>query len=369
MTFAAPVDLSSLRVQDWLADRARALRRGVKPHAALHGVAVATCATALAQSALLGNTLWLGTAAVAATTLLLGLAIVIGAWLMADLAGLWRRGSSESPTLRLGRTLFADILTPGRVANGGHVFIATSIFAVGFASIKSNIPLVNPFGWDGALMRLDRAIHFGMLPQDILRPLLASPPVILGLNLIYNAWSLMMLGFVLWQGFREQDTTLRQRFLLAYLLTWVLGTCLIGTLLSSAGPCFYGRVVTGPDPYREVMSRLREINDYFPLWALSTQDMLWRNYVESRGTISGISAMPSMHVGTSVIFFLCAAASRLRWLTWATGFFVVAVLIGAIVLGWHYSVDCYAGALVALACWWLAGRWVARQDAVSSRPS
>ena len=44
------------------------------------------------------------------------------------------------------------------------------------------------------------------------------------------------------------------------------------------------------------------------------------------------------------------------------------VLLGSVLLAWHYAVDGYAGAMIALACWWLAGLWVKRSP-LSSRPS
>jgi membrane-associated phospholipid phosphatase len=96
--------------------------------------------------------------------------------------------------------------------------------------------------------------------------------------------------------------------------------------------------------------------------------MLWESYETSEGMISGISAMPSMHVATAVLFFLCARGAGIAWLSWATGIFAVMIQIGSVLLAWHYAVDGYAGALLALGCWWLAGWWVKR-GWLSSRPS
>ena len=111
------------------------------------------------------------------------------------------------------------------------------------------------------------------------------------------------------------------------------------------------------------MSYLAGVNAIYPIWAVGTQDMLWESYVSSQGTISGISAMPSMHVGTSVIFFLCARASGIRWLTWFTGIFAVMVMLGSVLLAWHYAVDGYFAWGLTLVLWWAAGRMARRWEA------
>lgn len=356
-------------VLPWLRARGWAILTGFRSHAAIYAIALGTYAAAMIQNHMLGEKVSLGLPGIAGALVFMVASCVVSIWLFADLVRLWRAGHSGSPTWALADTLFNKILTPGRIANAFHAFMATGFFAIGFTVMKSNIPRVNPFSWDQTFMAMDRALHFGMLPHELLAPLFQHPLVTLVVNFIYNAWFLLLTGFYLWQGFRDRDTPLRQRFFIAYFMCWAIGTNLLGTILSSAGPCFYGRVVPGPDPYAGLMAYLGQVNATYPVWALNAQEMLWESYVTSKGAVSGISAMPSMHVGTAVIFFLCARASGQRWVTWLTGLFLVMIPIGSVVLGWHYAVDAYAGALIALACWWLAGWWVKRDPFVSSRPS
>jgi membrane-associated phospholipid phosphatase len=40
--------------------------------------------------------------------------------------------------------------------------------------------------------------------------------------------------------------------------------------------------------------------------------------------------------------------------------FAAIIAVGSVLLAWHYAVDGYAGAAIALACWWLAGRLARR---------
>lgn len=69
----------------------------------------------------------------------------------------------------------------------------------------------------------------------------------------------------------------------------------------------------------------------------------------------GISAMPSLHVATAVLFAL--TAWRIHWvlgvLFW---FYALVIQMGSVHLGWHYAVDGYVGATVALVIWWGVAR-------------
>jgi len=57
----------------------------------------------------------------------------------------------------------------------------------------------------------------------------------------------------------------------------------------------------------------------------------------------------------------------------AAGVFAVLILLGSVMLGWHYAIDGYAGALGVLALWWFSGhivRWlgqIGRRDMASVR--
>ena len=96
----------------------------------------------------------------------------------------------------------------------------------------------------------------------------------------------------------------------------------------------------------------------YPIWSLGIMDALWKAYETGDGVVNGISAMPSMHVGTSVLFALLGFASGKRWVGWLLAGFAALIMIGSVHLGWHYAIDGYAGALVAVFGWWAAGKLV-----------
>jgi membrane-associated phospholipid phosphatase len=99
------------------------------------------------------------------------------------------------------------------------------------------------------------------------------------------------------------------------------------------------------------------------VWALRIQEVLWQTYVNGSGSIGGISAMPSLHVASSVLLALYGfRVSRAHG--WCLTAFALMIFLGSIHLGWHYAVDGYLGAAVAFGSWAIAIRlqqWQSRR--------
>jgi membrane-associated phospholipid phosphatase len=87
--------------------------------------------------------------------------------------------------------------------------------------------------------------------------------------------------------------------------------------------------------------------------------MLWSGYIGATKGSIGISAFPSMHVAMAVLFALYATRrSRLvGLLMWA---FAAIIMVGSVILGWHYAVDGYASVLISIAIWKACGHFLAR---------
>jgi hypothetical protein len=98
-----------------------------------------------------------------------------------------------------------------------------------------------------------------------------------------------------------RNHALRLRYILTSLLTWFVGGNILALLFSSSGPCFVGPLY-GDGTYAPLMTLLRDVDaDTGMVWALIGQNILWEAYTRDVGAISGISAMPSLHVAVAVI--------------------------------------------------------------------
>lgn len=341
----------------------RLLVEGLGTYRLHHAAACVALAAAVAASAYVGRPFELRMVVLFSFPVLL-LCGVFGFFLLAgEFVRLIRSRHEGSAALALLAFVRDDLLSPGRIANILHTTLFMSVFMTGFVPLKTMLPDIHPFSWDATFLAWDRAVHFGADPWRILQPLLGWPAVTSAFNVAYNCWFFVLLGTWIWQGFAKASGPVNRRYLLAFLLTWFLGTCVFGILFASAGPCFYGRVVPGADPYAPLMAYLADAATAAPIWVLGTQNLLWDAYVNGEGVIAGISAMPSMHVGSCVLMSLLGFASGRRWLGIAFALFGLVIFLGSIHLAWHYAIDGYAGAAVALLGWWLAGRLLRRAEA------
>lgn len=235
------------------------------------------------------------------------------------------------------------------------------VFLSVFSSYKSLIPTISPFRWDVSLAALDRALHGGVDPWVWLHPILGAPWITFAIDALYHPlWSIAFVAVWCWQALDHRDPVLRLQFLLSFLMVWILLGSAGATLMSSAGPCYYGHVVGQPDPFAAQLAFLAESGRQVPLASAFAQDALWRAYVSGFvGVGSGISAMPSVHVATTLLFLLLGRWHS-RWLALGFGALLAVVLVGSVHLGWHYAVDSYAAILVTVPIWLTAG-WAARR--------
>lgn len=245
-----------------------------------------------------------------------------------------------------------------RLALGLPLLVFMPVFFSLFSSMKMLIPYIRPYTWDSAFDQLDRWLHGGRAPWEWLQPIFGNPLATGALNFLYNLWLFVVLTVFFWQAFAVHRRRLRMQFIVAYLLTWTLVGNLAATLLSSAGPCFYGRLPGHADLYAPLMERLHRFSETVPIWALPIQDMLWNIYREAGpdpAAGGGISAMPSVHVASSALMALLGWRVH-RGLGIALTAFLVVIMVGAVQLGWHYAVDGYVSLLLVGPIWWLSGR-------------
>jgi hypothetical protein len=274
-----------------------------------------------------------------------------------------RMGERPSSPLRLCARWAADRLTfEDRPGNILHSVLAIAPLMISFNAMKEVIPQIHPFSWDRTFMQWDRFIGFGHLPWQILQPVLGYFPVTAAMNSAYDLWFGLMFGSVFWIAFASRGSLVRTQYLLAFAISWFFAGNILATLFSSAGPCFYGLLKLGTDPYASQMTYLHAASQHWPIGSVWLQDMLWSTYTTGYGVIGGISAFPSMHVEIAALVALLGWRVN-RGLGMALAGYVAVVFVASICLGWHYAVDGIAGILLAVGIWFLAGA-IARAWAV-----
>ena len=255
----------------------------------------------------------------------------------------------DSPSKELIRWVKDGITRENRPFNLFHLVTAISLFLAGFAVLKGAIAVINPFTWDPTLLVWERWLHFGTLPHEWLAFMVNSRMMVGVLNFFYNLWYFIILASLLAAGIYLPRRPCHIQYLISFMVTWLIGGFFIALIFSSAGPCYFERAGFGTE-YLPLMRALTEASNSVPVWALPTQDLLWNGYIGKQPGSAGIAAFPSLHVANAVLIALYAGNIN-RFLTIAGWIFAGAILLGSIVLAWHYAIDSYAGAALALLVW------------------
>lgn len=255
----------------------------------------------------------------------------------------------------------AGPLNTERLIRALPVFVGFIFFFSAFTSMKQMIPGIHPFSWDKEFAALDYLLHFGIDPWRILQPLFSLPFITYALNVNYNVWLVAVFAALYWQLFSKAHPQVRMHFFYAFFFCWVINGTLIAIIFSSAGPCFFERL-TGSDYYAPLMAHLNAANAQYQIFAVSTQNMVWNAAVKSESMIGGgISAMPSIHVSTALLFLLLARALKLKTVYMRLfQIFFVLIVLGSVYLGWHYAVDGYLAIILTCAIWQISGFLVTR---------
>ena len=254
--------------------------------------------------------------------------------------------------------LRTNYLTRERLLNALPIILFMPLFMSTFTSFKTLIPIINQFSWDSKFARFDATIHGGFQAWQLCHSIFGHHFLTSLLNYFYNLWLLVMLAVLYWQTFSLRDLRLRMQFFLSFTLAWILLGTIAATIFSSAGPCFYGRVVDGDDIYQPLMEQLVVAQKSSPVWALDTQEKLWKEYKESKIDLgNGISAMPSMHVSMVFLFALLGWRSN-RLIGIMFSIYVIIIMIGSVHLGWHYAIDGYVAILGTLVIWHCVGLFI-----------
>lgn len=233
------------------------------------------------------------------------------------------------------------------------VMLWWTLFVTAFDTVKSYIPIVVSFRWDEVLMRLDRLVHVGHHPWELLFQVLNGTSTTIIVDEFYFSWYtylLIVLMLHAWSPRRKH----RFRFLISFAAVWLVLGNLFAAAASSAGPIYFDSVTDAPgDPYSELLAHLRSVHETHGLHAMAIRDQLWSNF-QTEGGFGAIAAMPSVHVAIAVLGALSAheVDRRLGLLAWL---YAAGVMVGSVYLGWHYALDGYVAVLATILIYRVAG--------------
>ena len=289
------------------------------------------------------------------------------------------RRRPERPLLVMITELRAAVLRPDWLLARSAILVSWFGLMTFFTPFKLMLPELNPFAWDERLAALDRLLFFGVDPWRITHALFGHPAVTFILHAFYNMWFVLMWMAVIFLVMRPERVALRIRYILAFVMCWLVVGSVAAVLLSSAGPCFYERALGDPH-FTPLMERLHAMHaelqstwSGFGIFGLELQDMLWASYSGRTEMVGGgISAMPSMHVSIAVLM-ACGGYGISRKAGHLLAGFATIIWIGSIHFGWHYAVDGLVSLVLTLGIWKLAGiiteRFVLAEPATRPQPA
>lgn len=235
------------------------------------------------------------------------------------------------------------------------MLLALSVTLDTASHFKMLIPTVRPFYADPFLIRLDQALFFGADAWQVTHAIL-GPLSTEAIDLVYGFWHIVQIGLAVFIVLTT-DRRFQVRAALSFQLAWLVLGSALATLFSSVGPRFYD-VFYHSQHFAALMPKLSPATHS----ATAAQYLLATRGTDSIG--SGISAMPSLHVGIAVLVALVVRDRWPRWQAFAWAYATV-IYVGSIQLGWHYATDGIVAGLCTVAVWKACG-WFVRQSAAAA---
>lgn len=290
---------------------------------------------------------------------------------LAALASLWPGSSEERMDPRLLVLLFAGsavlYFMSGRLKalmRDTHLAIlGTGIFLAAFSLAKSAMPLAVPFHADPFLAELDRVLHFGTDPWQIVHAFAPWINPTFAAVFYVTVWTVFSTAFPLFLALTDRNDARRTRYVVLFFFVWVVLGNFVAISVMSAGPVFYDQLAA--DTAFGGLHAALASSGVDASGVGSVREFLWTNYIENRSELgSGISAFPSVHVAMATLIALYVA-ERWRYAAPLGLLYLLGVLFMSVYLGWHYAVDGYFSILAVVAAAFVLRRMGSRTGVVA----
>jgi PAP2 superfamily len=233
-----------------------------------------------------------------------------------------------------------------------HWLLRTALFfalieptMTAFSVLKASIPQFVPFYADPWFVAADQAI-FGTDPWRLTHGLI-GPFGTMVLDRIYIVYFIALVVSMAWLC-TTRDIRFQVRGLLTFVGTWLLLGIVMATATASVGPVYYNHFYGDP-AFDPLLARLNAIDAVHHLKALDFSRWLLES---SQGIGSGISAMPSLHVGKAWFAFLIVQHRfGWNWFAWAMLVFSQLMFVASVHLAWHYAVDGIVAIVLVTLLW------------------
>ncbi|MFV2033804.1 MAG: phosphatase PAP2 family protein, partial [Halocynthiibacter sp.] len=220
------------------------------------------------------------------------------------------------------------------------------------------LPYIVPFYADPFFAELDRVMMGGTDPWELVYAFAEYLPMQVILPVYLKGWALPAIFLPVFLAALDGDRARVNRFLILYVVAWVVLGNILALVGMSAGPVYYDRLIEGAQ-FGELTAALQQ-SGVKSAQLGQIQENLWTIYAEQGQAIgSGISAFPSVHVAIATVFGLYLA-ERARLLAPLGLLFVVIILFLSVYTGYHYAIDGYASIAVIVGLWWLLRRRAVR---------
>jgi hypothetical protein len=250
------------------------------------------------------------------------------------------------------RLAFRRMYSANRIAclfSGVAILMGLMFFQGSFTSLKNILPLLHDgFPYDQVQADIDRVLHFGIDPWRLTNWVASADALRALIEWNYNVlWFILCFGALFFVATSPRARAMRTRYIIMFMLTWVVCGNIMAGIFLSAGPVFYGAVTGDAERFAELTAFLAGSGNAFSS-AAAFQAYLWSLYeTRSAGFGSGISAFPSVHVAliTMNALFLYDISRRWGLVAFAyTGF----IVMSSVYLGWHYAIDGYVSLVVVV---------------------